>query len=82
MSPCGGSLADVSQVTPVQLEVLQEDLSYVEVAVQIIERKEQVLWNKVIPLVLVRWQHHGAMEATWEHEDVIQAQYSYIFAYQ
>ena len=48
-------LADVSQVIPVQPEVLQEDLSFVEEAVQIVDRREQVLRNKVIPLVLVRW---------------------------
>ena len=66
-------LANVSQVIPVQPEVLQEDLSYVKDAVQIVDQREQVLWNKVIPLVLVRWQHHGAEEATWECEDDILA---------
>ena len=57
-------LADVSQVISVQPEVLQEDHSYVEDAVQIIDQREQVLQNKVILLVLVRWQHHGTEEAT------------------
>ena len=75
-------LADVLQVIPVQSEVLQENLSIMEDAVQIIDQKEQVLWNKVIPLVLVRWQHHGVEEATWEREDVILAQYPYLFTYQ
>ena len=75
-------LPDVSQVILVHPEVLQEDLSFVEDAIQIIERKEQVLRNKVIPLILVRWQHHGTEEATWEREDAILAQYPYLFAYQ
>ena len=54
---------------------------YVEDAVQIIDQRKQVLQNKVIPLVLVRWQHHGAEEATWEREDDILARYLYLFAY-
>lgn len=61
-------LVDVSQVTLVQLEELQEDLSVVEDAIQILDRKERVLRNKVVPLVLVLWRHYGSEEATWERE--------------
>ena len=60
--------------------MLQEDLSFVEDAAQIIDRKEQVLQNKVILLVLVLWRHHGAKEATWECEDAILAKYPYLVA--
>ena len=75
-------LADASQIIPIQPEVYQEDLSFVEDLVQIIDQKEQVLRNKVIPLVLVRWQYHGTEEVTWEHEDAILAHYLYLSAYQ
>ena len=46
-------LVDASQVIPVQPEELQENLIVIEDAVQILDRKEQVLRNKVITLVLV-----------------------------
>ena len=72
-------LADVSQVIPVQPEELREDLSMVEDAVQILDRKEQILRHKAIPLVLVLWQHHGAEEVTWEREVDIYSKYPHLF---
>ena len=35
---------------------------------QIVDRREQILRNKVIPLVKVLWGNHGIKEATWESE--------------
>ena len=72
--------ANVYQVIPVQPEVLQEDLSVMEDAIQILDRKERVLRNKVVPLVLVQWRHHGSEEATREQEMDIRSQYPYLFA--
>lgn len=43
---------------------LQEDVSYEEKPMKILDKKEQVLRNKIIPLVKVLWQHHGMEEAT------------------
>ena len=37
---------------------LKENLTYVETHVQIVDRKEQVLRSKVIPLVKVLWKNH------------------------
>ena len=51
----------------------------VEDVVQIMDRKEQVLKNKVIPLVLVQWQHHGSKEATWERKVDIRSRYPHLF---
>ena len=48
---------------PVQLK---ENLTYEEIPVQIIDRKEQVLRSKVIPLVKVLWKNHEREAATWE----------------
>ena len=50
---------------PVQLK---ENLTYEETPVRIVDRKEQVLWSKVIPLVKVLWKNHEREEATWEPE--------------
>ncbi|KAA0032776.1 DNA/RNA polymerase superfamily protein [Cucumis melo var. makuwa] len=59
-------IPDPSHVLQEQPVELKEDLSYVEEPVQILDRKEQVLRNKTIPLIKVLWRHHGAEEATWE----------------
>ena len=72
-------VAGVSQILPVRPEGLQQDLSVEEDAVQILDRKEQVLRNKVIPLVLVQWQHYGVEEATWEREADMYSRYPYLF---
>ena len=58
---------------------VNEDLSYVERPIQILDRREQVLRNKVIPLVRVLWQNHTWEESTWEHEDEIRDRYPYLF---
>ena len=53
-------------------ESIWQDLTFEERSVQIVDRKDQVLWNKVIPLVKVMWMNHGREEATWEREDQMQ----------
>ena len=50
---------------PVQLK---ENLTYEEIPVHIVDRKEQVLRSKVIPLVKVLWKNHEREAATWEPE--------------
>ena len=66
----------------IEYEPLQfdKDLTYEEMPVQIIDRKEQVLMNKVIHSVKVIWRNHGAEEATWELEDVMMKSYPLLFA--
>jgi len=48
---------------------MDDCVSYVESLVQILDRKEQVLRTKTIPLVKVIWQHHGIEGPTWEIEE-------------
>ena len=72
-------IADPSHVLRDQPVELNEDLTYEERPVQIVDRKDQVLWNKVIPLVNVLWMNHGREEATWEHEDQMQTRYPHLF---
>ena len=47
---------------------------------QIVDRKEQVLRNKVIPLVKVLWKNHEREEATWEPEAQMRHQYPHLFS--
>jgi len=37
---------------------LKENLTYVEKPIQIIDRKDRVLRNRVIPFVKILWKHH------------------------
>lgn len=55
---------DQSHVISFELLTVREDLSYKEHPVQIIDRKEQILWSKVIPLVRVQWKYHSPEEST------------------
>ncbi|XP_038896462.1 uncharacterized protein LOC120084722 [Benincasa hispida] len=57
---------------PVQLK---EDLYYKEEAIEILDRKDQVLRNKTIPLVKVLWHNHRIEEATWESEEQMRKKY-------
>ena len=43
---------------------IQENLTYEEEPVQILDRREQVMRNKTIPLVKVLWRSHTIEEAT------------------
>nr|XP_048318585.1 uncharacterized protein LOC125418621 [Ziziphus jujuba var. spinosa] len=58
---------------------LREDLSYVGQPVQILDHEERVLRNKTIPLVKVLWWNHLVEEVTWEPEEQMYDQYSYMF---
>ncbi|KAL0560316.1 hypothetical protein IC582_000717 [Cucumis melo] len=73
-------IPDPSHVLQDQPVELKEDLSYVEEPVQILDRKEQVLRNKTIPLIKVLWIHHGAEEATWEPEYQMKKSYPILFS--
>ncbi|KAL5563758.1 hypothetical protein UlMin_033505 [Ulmus minor] len=58
---------------------VHEDLMYEEKPVQILDRKEKALRNKVIPLVKVLWRNHKIEEATWEKEDEMKEKYPNLF---
>ena len=58
---------------------IEKDLSYEELPIQIIDRKEQVLRNKVIPSVKVLWRNHNAEEATWELESKMKEDFPHLF---
>ena len=61
-------IPDPSHVLTEQPVEIQENLTYEEEPVQILDRQEQVLRNKTIPLVKVLWRSHSIEEATWETE--------------
>ncbi|XP_062085802.1 uncharacterized protein LOC133791911 [Humulus lupulus] len=58
---------------------LQEDLSFDERPVKILNRKDNVLRNKTISLVKMMWRNNVVEEATWELELDILQQYPELF---
>ena len=57
-------VSDVTHVLSNEDLQLEADLSYEEQPVQILDRKDKVLRNKVIPLVKVLWRNSKVKEAT------------------
>jgi hypothetical protein len=47
---------------------IQEGLIYVVQLVKIVDKKEQVLPTKTIPIVKVLWRNHGIEETSYEVE--------------
>jgi hypothetical protein len=54
-----------------QLEELnvQDNLTYTEYPIKILDTLERFTWSKRIRMCMVQWSHHAEDEATWERED-------------
>ena len=72
-------IRDPSHAISYQPLQLRDDATFREQPTQILERKEHVLRNKIIPLVKICWQHHSDQEATWEREEDMREQYPHLF---
>jgi hypothetical protein len=59
---------DPSHVISYEPLDIQPNLTYKELPVQILDRKEQQLRTKTILLVKILWWNHGVEEASWELE--------------
>ncbi|WVZ58135.1 hypothetical protein U9M48_008438 [Paspalum notatum var. saurae] len=58
---------------------VQEDLTYTEHPVKILETSERVTRNRRIKMCRVQWKHHSEDEATWEREEELRATYPGLF---
>src|SRR3954467_10656053 len=54
---------------------LQDDRSYREYPVRILDSTERVTHRKKIKFLKVQWSHHSEKEATWEREDRLSTEY-------
>jgi hypothetical protein len=57
---------------------VQEDLTYTEHSVKILDILTRVTRNKVIKMCKVQWSQHGEEEATWEREE-LQIEFPHLF---
>jgi hypothetical protein len=56
---------------PVEGLEVQEDLTYIEKPMLILETIDRVTWRNTIKMCKVKWGHHSKEKATWEHKDLL-----------
>ena len=61
---------------------LQEDLTYAERPVKILDTAERITRSQVSPMCRVQWSHHSESEATWEKEEDLKDEFPDLFANQ
>ena len=59
--------------------VVDADGTFKEGPLRIMDSREQFLRGKTVRLVKVLWQYRGVEEATWECEDIVRANYPFLF---
>ena len=57
---------------------LQEDLTYMEKPIKILDVKERVTRSRVLRTYKVQWSRHPESEGTWEKEEDLRATYPYL----
>ena len=79
---CHAEMSDISLRDTVPLETIQldNDLTYEEKPVKILEFASRVTRSKVIKFCKVQWSHHTEEEATWEREEDLHRDYPNLFA--
>ena len=58
---------------------LQDNLSYREYPVRILDQAEHTTRRHNIKFLKVQWSHHSEKEATWEREDRLRLEYPTFF---
>jgi hypothetical protein len=58
---------------------VQDDLTYTEYPIKILDTLTGVTRNKVIKMCKVQWSHHREDEATWEREEELHIDFPHLF---
>jgi len=58
---------------------LQENLTYREYPIRILDQTERTTRRHNIKFLKVQWSHHSESEATWEREDRLRLEYPTLF---
>ncbi|XP_070054223.1 uncharacterized protein [Nicotiana tomentosiformis] len=72
-------VGDPSLIVLVEAIEVNEELTYEEIPIAILDRKVRQLRNKEIASVKVLWQNHYIEEATWEAEEDMKKKYPHLF---
>ena len=69
-----------TEEAPLENLDVQENLTYREHPVRILEEAERRTRNRAIKFLKVQWSNHSEDEATWEREDRLRADYPSFFS--
>nr|XP_009783473.1 PREDICTED: uncharacterized protein LOC104232072 [Nicotiana sylvestris] len=72
-------VGDPSAIMPIETIEVNEELSYKENPVFILDMQVRKLRNKEITSIKVLWRNQQVEEATWEAEEEIKNKYPYLF---
>jgi hypothetical protein len=64
---------------PMEEPSVQDDLTYTEYPIKILDTLTRVTRNKVIKMCKVQWSHHSEDEATWEREEELRVEFPHLF---
>ncbi|XP_019178173.1 PREDICTED: uncharacterized protein LOC109173399 [Ipomoea nil] len=71
---------DPTHVLPPEVIPLDDDMSYEEMSLKILDFKTRDTRRKSMKMVKVWWSHHGVEEATWELESTMRERYPELFS--
>jgi hypothetical protein len=72
-------VGDPSSIVPLGVANVEENLTYEEVPVEILDRQVKRLRNKEVASVKVLWRNQQVESATWEAETDMIKRYPYLF---
>jgi hypothetical protein len=64
---------------PMEERSAQDDLTYTEYPIKILDTLTLITRSKVIKMCKVQWNHHGEDEATWEREEDLRIEFPHLF---
>ena len=73
-------ISDPSLVLEIPPIELREDLSFEVQLVGILDQREKVLKNKVVPMVKLLWRNDRIEKMMWETEASMRKWYPYLFS--
>jgi transposase InsO family protein len=59
---------------------VQDDLTYTEYPIKILDTLTRITRNKVIKMCKVQWSYHGEDEATWKREEELRIDFPHLFS--
>ena len=72
-------MSDPSHVLPDIVNEVRPDLTFEPVPVDILDRQENKLRNKVVPMVKILWRSSTVEEETWETESSMRERHPSLF---